>query len=355
VGSARGASRLACLTLAASLAAGCGTETATEPPVPPPPAGATAEEPALSLESGPFVPERPELFGPPYYPDAPGFAPARTPDRAPEPTELLRRAESLVGARDAALVGRARELFGDPRVEALVPHPGLRAGLVSLLGTVAEPAIAWLLEGDRFALVDFADLDGPDAARSLTGADGRQRIVFASRFGSEEPGLLSVVLAHEALHSDGRVSDLEELVATALQALVHMQQLLANPTLAREETELAQATNAWALIRLNTRAPGASDLRLVLPDGGPSVLPGGLDRPYFAAFFDPAAPPTPGSAYLEALVGAVAVAEPPAQIAFDIATVELLDAGQAALGNAELLEVADLLYLVPASTAFAQR
>jgi hypothetical protein len=347
VGSGRGASRLACLTLAVSLAASCGTETATEPPGPPAPAGTNAEEPALSLESGPFEPERPELFGPPYYPEAPPFPPAGDPGRELEPDELLHRAETLVGARDAALAGRARELFGDPQVEALVPHPSLRAGLVSLLGTVAEPAIAWLLEGGRFALVDFGELDGPEVARSLTGADGRQRIVVASRFVSEEPGLLSVVLAHEALHSDDRVSDLEELVATALQALVHMQQILADPTLAAQETELAQATNAWAMIRLNTRAEGASGLRLVLPAGGPTVLPGGLDRPYFAAFFDPAAPPTPGSAYLEALVGAVAVAEPPEPIGFDIALVELLDAGQAALGDDELLRVATHLQLRP--------
>jgi hypothetical protein len=343
VASVRGAFGLACLAAAVSLAAGCGTETATEAPAPP--AETAAAAPALSLESGPFEPARPELFGPPYYPQARRLPPAAGSDPQPERAVLLRRAEALVGARDPDRTARVRELFDDPRAKAVVPDPALRAGLVSLLGTVAEPAVEWLLAGGRFALVEFGELDGPEIAKSVTAPDGRQRVVVASRFAHEEPGLLSVVLAHEALHSEGEAGDLEELVATAVQALVHMQQLLADPTLAEEETELAQSTNAWVLIRLNTRAEGSSTLRLVLPDGGPSVLPGGLERPYFAAFFDPAAPPTPGNPYLEALVRAVAVAEPPQQIGFDIATVELLDAGQAVLDDDELLEVAGLLEL----------
>jgi hypothetical protein len=335
------------LAVALALAVGCGTEARTgkeSPPMTSESAGTTSVDP---LEAGPFVPARPELFGPPYYPETREAAPARSSDQAPGADELGRRAEQLVGARDAALVSLARELYADPRLEQLVPHPALRAAVVSLLGTLAEPAIEWLLEGGRFALVDFGELDGPEIAQSQTGADGRQRIVVASRLAHEEPGLLSVVIAHEALHADDRVSDLEELVATALQALVHMQQLLADPALAEGLTELAQTTNAWVLIRFNTRAEGSSTLRLVLPDGGPSVLPGGLERPYFAAFFDPAAEPTPGNPFLAALVAAVAVAEPPPEISFDVDTIELLDAGQAVLSEDELLRVADPLDLDP--------
>ena len=341
------------LAVALALAAGCGTEapTGNEPPtVTSVPAGTVPADP---LEAGPFVPARPELFGPPYYPDVPQAPPAGRPEQAPAADELGQRAEQLVGARDATLVSRARELYADPRLEQLVPHPALRAAVVSLLGTLAEPAIEWLLEGRRFALVDFGELDGPEIAQSQTGADGRQRIVVASRLAFEEPGLLSVVIAHEALHADDRVSDLEELVATALQALVHMQQLLADPALANGLTELSQSTNAWVLIRFNTRAEGSATLRLVLSDGGPSVLPGGLERPHFAAFFDPAADPTPGNPYLAALVGRVAVAGPPPELDFAVETVELLDAGQAVLSDDELLDVATSLKLEPPDTNMA--
>ena len=117
---------------------------------------------------------------------------------------------------------------------------------------------------------------------------------------------MSVLLAHEAFHSDGRASDLEELVAVAVQSLVHMQQLLADPEIAQERTELAQSANAWIVIRLNTHRPGSSDLRLVLVDDGPTVLPGGLGQPHFAAFFDPTAAPTPGNRYLREVAEAVA-------------------------------------------------
>jgi hypothetical protein len=186
-------------------------------------------------------------------------------------------------------------------------------------------------------------VEGSAIAQSLSGPDG-QRVVVAERLRFERPGLLSVVLAHEALHADGEPSDLEELVATALQAIVHLQQLLADPSLATERTELAQSANAWVLIRLNTRDPATGALRLVLDDGGPSVLPGGLDRPYFAAFFDPTAAETPGNAYLAALLAAVGGSvEPPVRPGFDLATVAFLDANQAALGASDLERAARLL------------
>jgi hypothetical protein len=169
--------------------------------------------------------------------------------------------------------------------------------------------------------------------------------VIDSRFRNERPALLSVVLAHEAFHADGRASELEELVAVAVQALVHAQQLLADPTLAEERTELAQSTNAWVVIRLNTHRTGSPDLRLVLVDDGPSVLPGGLGQPHFAAFFDPTAAPTPGNRYLQDVAGAVAEAgaSPPAALDFDIESIVFLDENQGALTPSELERVAGLL------------
>ncbi len=158
------------------------------------------------------------------------------------------------------------------------------------------------------------------------------------------------MLAHEALHSDGEVSDLEELIALSFQALVHMQQLVADPALGSERTLLAQHLNPWVLARLNTREPGSTDLRLVLPDSSPTIFPGGIDRPYFAALFDPAAQPTPGNALLSDL--AKAVVEPdaplPDPLDFSVETVELLDAGQTALSPEELARAAEALGLEPA-------
>lgn len=331
----------AILTVAvAALVAGCGGAAALPGPAPKATSpAATAEAPLLG---GPLAPVDPDLFGPPYYPDAAQLAPAPGPPLTAE--EALAEARSLVAARSPELAAEAGRLYGDPRLMERIPDPGLRAAAVSLLGTIAQPALDWLLDGP-FVAVELGSFDGPAIARSFAGADG-QRIVVHERFRAERPGLLSVVLAHEALHADGEASDVEELIATALQALVHLQQLLADPTLAAERTELAQSVDAWTLIRLNTRARGSAELRLVLADGGPSVLPGGLDRPYFAAFFDPGAPATPGNPYLAALLAAVApdvaVSAAPG---FDIGTVRFLDANQGVLGDGQLARGAALLGL----------
>jgi hypothetical protein len=158
-----------------------------------------------------------------------------------------------------------------------------------------------------------------------------------------------VALAHEARHADGEVSDLEELGAPSLQALVHMEQLVADPGLGAERTLLAQQLNPWALARLNTREAGSSDLRLVLPDGSPTIFPGGIDRPYFAVLFDPTAPSTPGNALLSDLIAAVAGPDAPLPdpLDFSVETVELLDARQEALTVDELARAADALDLDP--------
>jgi hypothetical protein len=77
------------------------------------------------------------------------------------------------------------------------------------------------------------------------------------------------------------------------------------------------------------------------------VLPGGLDRPHFASFFDPSARPTPGSPYLRAMLGAVAEpgAAPPTRFDFDLETISFLDANQTALSVGELLTAARVLGL----------
>src|SRR5262245_64917912 len=126
-----------------------------------------------------------------------------------------------------------------------------------------------------------------------------------------------------------------------------MQLLAADPALGSDRTLLAQQLNPWVLARLNTREPGSTDLRLLLPDDSPTIFPGGIDRPYFAALFDPAAQPTPGNALLSDLVKAVVEPDAPLPdpLDFSVETVELLDAGQTALKPEELARAADALGL----------
>ena len=327
------------------VAGGCGEDQdASEPPVSPPPA-ATVTSP---LAAARLAPGDESQFSPTYYPDVAVLEPAAGPEWTEE--RALGRAVELVETRDPARAEEARKLFADPDLEAVVPDPVLRAAAVSLLGTIAEPVIAWLATGGHFRQVELGDPGSGAVARSLADPDGTQRIVVDERLRFEDPGLLSAVLAHEGLHSDGEVSDLEELIALSFQALVHMQQLVADPALGSERTLLAQHLNPWVLARLNTREPGSTDLRLVLSDSSPTIFPGGIDRPHFAALFDPAAEPTPGNALLSDLVKAVVERDAPLPdpLDFSVETVELLDAGQVALGPEELARAAEALGLEPA-------
>jgi hypothetical protein len=290
------------------------------------------------------VPEDTSLFSPTYYPGVEALAPAEGPDWSDE--RAVERAVALVEARDPARAAEARELYSDRELAAVAPDPVVRAALVSLLGTIAEPAIGWIAHEGPFTSVELGDPGGV-VARSLADPDGTQRIVLDERLRFEDPGLLSVVLAHEALHADGEVSDLEELVALSFQALVQMQQLLADPALGTGRSLLSQQLNPWVLARLNTREPGSTALRLVLPDGSPTIFPGGIERPYFAALFDPSAEPTPGNALLSDLITAVTGPDGPLPepLDFSIETVELLDSTQTALTVSELARAAEALGL----------
>lgn len=335
-------------SLAVLLAACAGSSDAEPaPPAPAPAAESNAPQPELELArgltEGPLEPSDPTLFAPPYCPASPVFPPA---EAELGEGEAVARALALVEHHDPARIEEARAVFDDPALSLVVPDHALRAGLASLTGTLAEPVIAWV--ATSFARVEFGTPGEGAAARSIE-VEGEQVIIVGERFRFEDPGLLGVLLTHEALHSDAAISDFEELIAFAIQALVHMEQIVADPSLATQRTELAQQLNPWVLARLNTRVPGSSELRLLLPDFAPSIFPGGVSRPYFAVLFDPNAESTPGNALLARLAGNVANAEvaPPDDLRFSIAAVGLLDAGQDAISDDELIAVARALDLRP--------
>ena len=351
---------LALIAAGAALAAGCGSGGASPPEAPEPPVAAAAEpggagdaapiEPVGSAEQtlgpGPLRPSDPTLFHPTYYPQVAELPPA--PGPAPPEQEISGRLVAFLRLRDPGLVPRARELYESPELVEKVPEPSLRSALVALLGTLGEPAIDFVLIGGRFASIAFGQPPDGAVAKSLTVQNGGQQIIVDDRFRFEDPILLSALLAHEVLHSDADVSDLEELVAIAVQSLVHMEQLVADPDLGSQRTELAQHLNPWVLARLNTRTPGTADLRLYLPEeASTGIFPGGIVRPHLASLFDPNAQATPGNAYLEEVLSTLAepAASPPENADFDLETIRFIDENQAVLGAEEVVQVADALGL----------
>jgi hypothetical protein len=192
----------------------------------------------------------------------------------------------------------------------LAPDPRLRAAVALLVGTPAEGAIDVYRSG-VFSRLAF-DNGVPDATAIgavLVRVRGtRPEVVVHPAFASEDPRVLAMVVAHEALHQDSLVSDTEEQIARTLDTYVYAQMILEEPQLARSGTPLVRAANARLLARLHGRATSG------------------------------AGEPTPGNAYLRSFVKAV-TGQDVANIAFDDVTLSLLDGHR----SAQLVELEDIL------------
>lgn len=205
-------------------------------------------------------------FTPDLFPDGPPLAPA--PGAPPD-------AEAAVAAIEAAGVPDARARFGDGALAARAPDPGVRAGLVALVGTIAEPVLDAFVAGTL--PVARVTLGIPAAPGRVVGppagAIGSTRCV-ARRYGAEHPALLAPSLAHDLLWRAEGAGKVEETVLHAVGAMVHVQRLAAAPALAELRSELARRQHSLALTLLLSRHPGSADLCLVAPDGE-GTLPGG--------------------------------------------------------------------------------
>jgi hypothetical protein len=178
--------------------------------------------------------------------------------------------------------------FDDSATASLVPSANLRAAIVSLMGTVGEPAIASLLDGQNqtgknYTVIDFSATEVSGSAQVaesiLNPQTGRLRTLYKSSFQGESFINLSANIAHEALHQDGVEIDgqNEELFANVVETLVYAQQLLVDSTPAKAGTQLATSQNLLLLSMLNSGLAlyprvGLYDAPLL---GGQNVFNGG--------------------------------------------------------------------------------
>lgn len=218
------------------------------------------------LASPPRIPTDISRFTPDLYPAGPPLAPAAgaLPDAAAAHAELL-----AAGAPEAA----AR--LDDPDLVARAPDPGVRAGLASLTGTVAEPALVAFVAGELpIESMAFGALGAPTrVVGTAAGAPPTERRVN-ERYAAEHPVLLAPSLAHDLLWRSTGAGKVEETILHAVAAMVHVQRLAAAPALADLRTELARRQHSLALALLLSRHPASADLTLVAPDGL-GTLPGG--------------------------------------------------------------------------------
>jgi hypothetical protein len=149
---------------------------------------------------------------------------------------------------------------------AIFPNANMRAALVSLVGTVAEPAInSYLTKGNAstkpYTLVNFGTVsNGTPVGETSLSPGGRLSLIVNSVFAGEPFQVVSATLAHEALHQDAANNvngDLpsgqdEEIVANAVETVVWAQQLLVDAAPAANASKLVVRTNTRLLALLNS-------------------------------------------------------------------------------------------------------
>jgi hypothetical protein len=160
--------------------------------------------------------------------------------------------------QDQRLAAIAR--YNDAFTKQVVPEANMRAALMSLVGTFAEPAIdVYLtngnLSGKYYSIVAFGTPTDPTVpvAQTVVRSDGRLQCIIRTEFRGESFQVLSGFLAHEALHQDNPVNSLqEEIFATSVETFTVAQQADADQTFLGANTVLVNSENQNLLAMLNS-------------------------------------------------------------------------------------------------------
>jgi len=141
--------------------------------------------------------------------------------------------------------------YNSAAAKGIIPDANMRAAVVSLTGTLAEPAIAAFIDGTNltgkpYTIVAFdvpPDSTVPVAQTILNTSTNRLRTVIKPEFSGEPFQVVSAFLAHEALHQDATVGLQEEEMANVAEVLTYAQQVLADPTFVSSKTALTNLEN----------------------------------------------------------------------------------------------------------------
>jgi len=166
---------------------------------------------------------------------------------------------------DGCITGTQRDAaharYNDATVKNILPDAKLRAGLVSLIGTVGEPDISAILDGKNvtgkaWTIVGFSSAvsSSSEFAETKTTSTGRLRTLFRLKYQGEPFQALGAKLAHEAMHQDGDDGVKEEEFVNTVETMVYAQQLLVDRTTAQgvvatnSEMTKAMDTKLYAMI-----------------------------------------------------------------------------------------------------------
>lgn len=228
-----------------------------------PPKGQNKERFTLARRA--FRPTDLSLF--PKYVDPAGNNGATAGTDVPAATVTGNFTSFMRRKRDAGLITEAQrqqavDLYNNATVQSIVPNANLRAALASLVGTVGEPAIASIINGQNstgkpWTVVDFSSEARPGAvvAESLINPDtGRVRMLFKVEYRGEPFQALAGYLAHETMHIESNMSagQQEEICTNIVENLVYAHHVLGFRGWIFSQTQLTQQGNAELLAMLNS-------------------------------------------------------------------------------------------------------
>ncbi len=309
------------------------------------------------LQERPFAPENVNMFATGVYPDSPELGFAQGPAKTPEQTQQdLQAFLTQRFADDPAKVQEALNHFNDPALIEKVPDARLRSAAVSLMGTIGEPTIQSIKDDPNLLGIDFGtppsiSPDGKQPTAQVTFTeDGQRLVIFNRNYEHENPQLLSSILYHEMLHTDKNVALEEEMAASSLQYIAHMQQLQTDPSIAQGQTGLTQSMNTFTLARLNSGDPNSASLSIFSSDPNRNIFPGGSRQVKdFASLASGPSAPTEGNALLQSSLAQIANpgVTPPTDPDFDQNTLQFINdnLNPEVLSNKELVDVANTLQL----------
>jgi hypothetical protein len=181
--------------------------------------------------------------------------------------------------------GMAR--YDNSTTTAIIPDPALRAGLISLLGTVSEPAIEHYLgnqnaTGRPATVVSFDNGQFSSSARiaeTTKNAAGRFKTILGEDYKGEPFQALGAVLAHETTHvsSDSINSQDEEVIANMIETMTYAQQFDLEPGIGRTGSVLITRMNYRLLLLLNSgklQFPRLGVAQTALKAGSSGAAPG---------------------------------------------------------------------------------
>jgi hypothetical protein len=317
------------------------------------------------LLARPLVPRDIDLFSTRSYSEAAPMAPASGAEpSAQQVSQMLNVYLKAEFPGDTASQNAAKAIFNSSIAKAKIQSASLRAALASLKGTLAAPAINYVLNAKtpgghpKVTTVKWVPPgQTPDPTRAIaavygagTGDFDQTEIRFNNRYQAENPFLFMPVMAHEVLHQDLSVANYEESVIGTLNTLLQIQQRARHPRLALLGTELPRRINTGTTQRLNSGR--GSKLGLFETNANRLILPGGDVPPLTRSWWEEAdngdRTTTPGNSLLGKYLANIHTPGAPncSSATFNKALLDCIDKqGNAGLTASELVKAAKAMKL----------